>query len=182
MTLKVDDILHFLVARTSAPSSMGAQLERMKNGCSTAPDPFRARDEAESAMLEQANLLRAMDEFEKRDEFRSSNRNDYRKLHEAQRKCATSGRIPQGKIALGVLRAYQERATTSQERGLVEVYRFVRSIAPKSMPPPPKDEGDLAQAFRTGKASRSRDDAAEIYADALLALGTFLQSWNKRRR
>jgi hypothetical protein len=179
MTIRTDDVLHHLVARSAAPSSFGSQLDRMRYGISTKPDPFRARDDAESQMLEQAGLLRCIDAFAYREEFRSSNTTNFKKLEKVQR--ASRPRHCQGTIALNVLRAYQEWSTQSQERALVAVYQYLATIAPEACPPPPKNEPDLVHAFRTDKAKRCRTIAAEIYADALLALGQHLTQWNRTK-
>jgi hypothetical protein len=144
----------------------------MRFGLITPPDPFRARADAENQMMEQAELLRCIDAFSTRDEFKQG----YAKLEKIQKAC----RLPQGHLAIAVLRAYHEWSTQSQERALVAVYRYLQTIAPGAIPTPPKNEDDLVQAFRTGKAKRSRDLSAEVYADALLALGSFLTVWNKR--
>lgn len=177
MSIRTDDVLHFLVARAGAPSSMGAQLDRMRTGTVGKPDPFRARDEAETQILVQAHLLRCLSEFAEKAEFRPTI--PYKALEKVQKH--TFPRLSQGYIALGTLRAYQEWSTSSSERGLVAVYHYIGTLAPTAVPPPPKNEPDIVQAFRTGKAKRARGQAAEVYADSLLALGGFLATWNKRR-
>lgn len=181
MTITIDDILHTLVSQSAAPSSMGAQLERLRYGASIAPDPFRARDEVESRLLRDAALFRCAADFAARQELRGNNAAAYKALEKVYRGSTT--KPPQGTIALRVLRAYQERCTQSQERALVEVYSYLASIAPDVLPPPPKDDGvDLVTAFRTGKAKRARSMAAEVYADALLSLGAFLSIWNRNQK
>lgn len=175
MKVTIDAILHFLVARSAAPSTMGAQLERMRFGVQATPDPYRARDDAEATMLDQAQLLRCLDDFLKKHDFGSQ----YKALQKVQLK--SSPKLDQGYIALGALRAYHEWSTSSQERGLVEVYRFIEKISAGFLPPPPKDEPDLLQAFRSNKAKRARSKAAEVYADALLALQAHTKHWNKKK-
>jgi hypothetical protein len=183
MSVQVADVLDHLVARSASPSSFGAQLDRLKYGLQPTPDPFRARDEAENHLLEQATLLRCVSDFSSKEEFVVLPR---------QRKAAAAGykllerihiasKYPQGGIALGILRAYHERSTQSQERGLVEVYNFLFAIAPTVCPPLPKQETDLLQAFRSGNAKRARTLACEAYADALLALQQFVRVWNARQ-
>lgn len=183
VSIQIDDILGFLVADTLTPSTMGAQLERLQFGLYTTSDPFRARDDAESRILEQAEILRTMDSFAAVTEFRpaTSKAQGYKTLERIQR-CATNRPYPcQGAIALHVLKAYQRRATQSQERGLVEVYGVLRHIAPSATPTFDGDHDAVqaTQVFREGKASRARQLAAAAYADALLALGYFL---NRRQR
>lgn len=188
--IHVQDILDHLVTRyASAPSTMGAQLERMRYGVHSTPDPHRARAEAEDHMLKQANLLRCIEAFETRQEFYvpvrgrgASSSCGYKVLEKIQK----STKKGQGAIAMGILRAYHERVTCvrgqSGERGLVEVYNFLASIAPDAVPKPPKSaEGDLLQAFRTDAAKRAREVACEGYADALLALRQHVEIWNKAK-
>ncbi len=185
--IQVADVLDFLVSsRSHAPSTMGAQLDRLRFGIQITPDPFRARSEVEDHLLQQAVLLRCIDEFSKREEFSITTR---------QRKAADAGykaliKIQalatvlrsQGSIAIGILRAYQERAKGSQECGLVSVYGFIHDIAPKSIPIPPKGDEDLLQAFRSGAAKRARNMACEAYADSLLALQNHVRVFNKKEK
>lgn len=160
---------------------MGAQLDRMRFGVQTTPDPFRARDEVEANLLHQAVLIRCVDDFARRSEFsvpshlRAGNAGGYKILEKIQ-KASKKG---QGEIALCILRAYQERATQSQERALLEVYHYLASVAPGAVPTPPKSEPDLLQAFRTNAAKRARGVACEAYADALLALQNHVRIFNK---
>lgn len=186
--VQVADVLDHLVARSAAPSNLGAQLDRMRFGIQTTPDPFRARDEVENNLLQQAQLLRCIDEFSARHEFsmttrqRATSAAGYKVLDRLQ-KATKRG---QGEIALNILRAYHERVTCSigqsQERGLLEVYNYISSIAPEAVPAPPKDTEDLLMAFRTGGAKRARNMACEAYADALLALQNHCRVFNKKER
>jgi hypothetical protein len=186
-TVQVADVLDHLVAKSAAPSSFGAQLDRMRFGIQVTPDPFRAREEAENKLLQSAALLRCIDQFEARYEFsvttrqRATSAAGYKVLDRIQ-KATKRG---QGEIALGILRAYHERVTCSigqsQERGLLAVYTYVAGIAPDAVPAPPKDTDDLLMAFRTGSAKRARNMAAEAYADALLALQNHVRVYNKKK-
>lgn len=185
MLIQVSDVLDHLVTRyAAAPSTMGAQLERMRYGVHSTPDPYRARAEAEDHMMQQANLLRCIDEFTARNEFSvpargpGSGNCGYKILEKFQK----TTRRGQGAIAISILRAYQERCTQSQERGLVEVYNYLASIAPDAVPKPPKGDQDLLQAFRTETAKRARALAAEAYADSLLALQNHVRIWNRKSR
>lgn len=177
MSVAVNDILDHLVARSAAPSTLGAQLDRLRYGTHSAPDPFRARDDAENHMIQQAGLLRCISEFTSRQEFGTK----YGTIEKLQK---GSG-LPQGYLAIGVLRAYHEWCTcqqSSQERGLIAVYQYIHGVARNAVPEPPASELDLLQAFRTGKAKRARGMSAEAYADALLALQAHVQVWNRRHR
>lgn len=181
--VQVADVLDFLVAKSQAPSTMGAQLERLKYGIQIAPDPFRQREDVESHLLKQAGLIRCVDDFADRQEFNPPRKVDsagYKIILKIQKE--TRPQRAQGAIALGILRAYHERCTgvNNQERGLLEVYNFILSIAPRVVPSPPKNTDDLLMAFRTGTAKRARATAAEGYADALLALQNHCRVWNKK--
>lgn len=171
--MTVDEILHFLVADTMAPSSFGAQLDRMKFGLSPNINPFQARDDTESSIMRNAEILRVLREFSEVQEFRpaSSRTVGFRALSKIQR--GASGPIRQGQIALGILRSNQP---WSGDRGLVEVFWFLRKIAPKACPTLDLTTLDAVQAFREGSAKRSKALASEALADAILALGSFLRS------
>lgn len=179
--IRIDDILGFLVADTLTPSTMGAQLERLKFGLISTPDPFQAREDAEARILENAELLRAVDEFRAVPEFypTSSRSTKYKTLEKIQK--GTTPRRTQGEIALNVLRSYQKWGTKSPEQALVTVYSYVRSIAPRVVPTLDTDTVKATQMFREGKARRSRDLAISAYADSLLALGSFLTKRAKCR-
>lgn len=183
MRVTIEEILHFLVADTVTPSTMGAQLERLRFGLTTTPDPFRSREDAEAHILEQAEILRTVDAFKAVQEFKPSTPKaaGYRTLDKIQR--GTLPRLCQGTIALNALKVYQQWSPTPQNeaRALVAVYGYVRSIAPRLTPPLSDHNVELAtQAFREGKAKRAKALAADTLADSLLALGSFLQKRNKK--
>lgn len=173
MSVQVADVLAFLVGRSAAPSSFGAQLSRLRDGLTQTPDPFRARDDIENQLLTTAVVLRCMDDFYAKREFPGP----YKILTKLQDN-GNSDR-PQGAIALGILRAFQERSKGSEETGLVAVYNYLSVIAPEAVPPAPKNT-ELLQAFREGTAKRARHFAAEAYADSLLALGQHVKVFNRR--
>lgn len=182
----VNDILDFLVAKSAAPSTMGAQLDRLRYGIQLQPDPFRQRAEVEDHLLNQAVLLRCIDTFAGRQEFSVSTRqrkaadSGYKALSKIHEK--TKGR-PQGQIALEILRAYHERAKKgAEDPGLAAIYYFVARVAPDVAPELPtiKDGADLATIFKSGNAKRARSFACEAYADALLALTEHVRVFNKK--
>lgn len=174
--ITIDDVLDSLVSRGGyTPSSMGSQLERLATGITAAPDAFRARDEAENSIMRHAGLLCAISEFTARREFRER----FDTLKKLQR--ATHPQLDQGYIAINTLRAYQEWCSGSgKERALVQVYRYLASIAPEVVPAPPKGTDDLLQAFRNNSAKRAQAIASEAYADAYLALESHLRVLNKK--
>lgn len=156
---------------------MGAQLDRLRYGTAAAPDPFRAQSEAEDRMIADATLLRCISEFSAKQELRATTQT----LEKVQK--ASYARMPQGAIAIEVLRSYQEWSTKSQERGLAAIYQYLQRVAPSITPALPLNpaEDDLVTMFRKGKAKRARDFSAEAYADALLGLGKFLSTFNRRK-
>ena len=173
MTVTVSDILDYLVAVTAAPSTFGAQLEKIKYGIESKPDPWRARDETEQHLIEQAGIIRCLDAFQAKREFSMSVK--------VLEKIQIATHYDQGALAVGIMRAYHERSTQSQERGLLAVYQFLATIAPAVVPLPPKGTEDLLQSFREGSAKRARSISAEAYADSLLALQNHVRHWNKSR-
>ncbi len=170
--ITVQEILDFLVSRGGTPSNLGAQLERLRDGTTGTQDPFRARDEVETSMLRMATIIRCVDEFERRLELSPKGQQIEKINRFAQ--------LPEGQVALGVLRAYHERPS-SPERGLVEIYRYLSRVAPRGVPTVPKECDDLLQAFRDGNAKRCRFAAAEAYADALLGLQHHVRLFDKRQ-
>jgi hypothetical protein len=126
---------------------------------------MRAQSHAEDKLLSEAPLYTFLLDFAKRDAFGL----EYKTLHKIQLK--SNPRLAQGYIASGILRAYHERCTSSgEQRALVAVYEYIAKIAPRILPKLPAGEKDFLQAFRSGKAPRAHDLAAQAYADALLAL------------
>lgn len=159
---------------------MGAQLDRLRYGTSSPPDPFRAQSEAEDRMIQEATLLRCISTFGARQELRTNASTPYRTLEKIQRAASTN--TPQGLIAIEILRSYQEWSTKSQERGLTAIYQYLTRVAPSIVPAlPSSTDDDLVTLFRKGKAKRARDFAAEAYADALLSLGGFLHTYNRTK-
>lgn len=122
-------------------------------------------------MMRMATIIRCVDEFGQRIELNPKG--------QAIEKINRFAQLPEGAVALGVLRAYHERPS-SPERGLVEIYRFLARIAPRGVPSVPKECDDLLQAFRDGNAKRCRFVAAETYADALLGLQYHVRLFDKR--
>lgn len=186
MTVSVADVLDFLVSKSRAPSNFGAQLDRLRFGIQSDPDPFRARNDVEDHLLTQACLIRCVDDFSSRHEFSISTRqrkaadSGYKVLSKLQEKALTK-RTPQGTIALGILRAYHERCLQNQDRGLVAIYGYLNAIAPEVMPTCP-GEGELVDLFRRPAGKKVRATACEAYADSLLALRNHVRVWNKKNK
>jgi len=139
MSVSVADVLDNLISVSAAPSTLGAQLDRLRLGTHSAPDPFRARDDVENHLIQQAALIRCIDQFTARQVLPIPRPAIIEKI---QKETHTD----QGRIAVSVLRAYHERSTRSQERGMVEVYRLLARMAPETTPPSPtEDSADLAK-------------------------------------
>ncbi len=170
--IHVADFLDFLVSKGGTPSNLGAQLERLRDGTTGMQDPFRARDEVETGLIKTATLIRCIDEFTERKELSPKGQ----KIEQVNKHV----RCNEGALAMGVLRAYHEWSSSSQERGLVEIYRFLAKVAPSFVPPLPVNSHDLLQDFREGKAKRCRFLAAECYADALIAVQTHVRIFNAK--
>jgi len=176
MSVSVADVLDNLISVSAAPSTLGAQLDRLRLGTHSAPDPFRARDDVENHLIQQAALIRCIDQFTARQVLPIPRPAIIEKI---QKETHTD----QGRIAVAVLRAYHERSTRSQERGMVEVYRLLARMAPETTPPSPtEDTLDLVQLFREGKARRCRAFSCEAYADSLLGLQQHVRIWARKQR
>ncbi len=183
MIIKVADVLACFVGRGCVPSTMQAQLDRLQFGFDPNQDPHRARREVEDHMLQQAVLYRCIDDFARRTALGVQSRqrksaSGYRALEALQDN--SSPYHSQGAIATGILRAFQERAKGSQEQGLVAVYHYIQSIAPKAVPLPPKGDGDILQLFRLHPRAPAREFTCDAHADALFALEDHLREFNKR--
>lgn len=170
----IDDVLNHLVADTIVPSNFGAQLDRLRYGLTGAPDPVKARRDAEDRLLEQAGILRVVDGFAKVEQFRASSPmgESYKALEKIQR----HARRPQGQIATGVISAYQKWVTNAgHERGFLAVYAYLAKVAPAITPPVELEFDKALQSFRDGTARKAREFATSAYADSILALAAYLK-------
>src|SRR5262245_30931944 len=188
----VEDLLSICAARTNAPSSLGTQLERMRNretgydgnsqalkldthgGCQPTKVPVfdpRMVDQLENEMVQNAPALTCLAEL-------ASVRNTPTlKTRSALVSMAkhTPGR-GQGELVVQCLRAYEVWRSISQERALAAVFAWSRRLCGQ----PVKDENVLAQEFREGKSPAARRKASELYADALLVAQRWVVFWNNR--
>jgi hypothetical protein len=171
----LSDVLDHLSAETTVSSSFGAQLERARDGTTGAADYVRSRSGAEARILARAAIIRCVDALSVCPNlFRTGEAcGDIRRF-------AVRAKLPEGAAVIAVLRAYQPWATSSQERGLAEVYQFARSRNPSLQAADPAGESSIAQAFRVGKARRARLIAALLLADAEVALHAWVENWNRR--
>ena len=189
----LDDALGLLSARTCSPSTMGAQLEALAARAALEPaavdvgdapvyvkppkqDALQAQANAENRMLREIATIRCLDAL-----------STYQHAHVLKDRPALAKlhkRVPtrtQGELVLLCLRAYEEWRLTSKERALAAVHAWAQVLAPDAFRVPDHGEDDLAQAFRVGKAARSRQRAAELYADCYLVLAEWIASWNRRQ-
>jgi len=147
-------------------------------------DFARVDTNQEVRMMRQARILRCIQEFQSTAEFKDRYVDGAAVLRKEARfktlsKLRKSTAYPEGLIAVGILRAYQEWGTQSVERGLLEVYNYLKNIAPEKVPHTSKTHADLLQAFREGAEKRARNAACEAYADALLALRDHVIEFNR---
>lgn len=197
----VQDVLDVLVGRTSAPSNMGAQLERIQDAAFRISDRMQAMNlidlDQDSLELPMRTAKRqvanpsCVDAAEQFAFMRAP------AIHCLQDLCAVKHthvlksraaiaalhkRAPdwtQGAIVVGCLRAYQERASKSKERGLAEVHAWSQRITGAE---PDDDACELAEQFAKGKALRKRRAAAELYADCMLVVMGWVGIWNRRHK
>lgn len=173
----INAVLDALVARTVTPSTLGPQLDRLRDGAHNPPDPHRLRDAQHDRLLEDADLYRCIDGLFGVD------RATFCRTTPTIEKLAKRVGLPVGVIVVGILRAYQERRSgLGEERALVEVYSYLRSIAPAHFPALLHDEVDATQAFRVGKAKSARRRALELHADAIIIANRWVELWNEQRR
>lgn len=192
----VQDVLDALVGRTTAPSNMGAQLDRIRDKAFRIPDKTQAKnlieedqnerpvqkarrsvrdisciDSAETFALMRAPVLHCIQDLCEVGHAHSlKSRAALAALHKQ------APHWTQGALVVGCLRAYHEWASHSKERALAEVCAWLHRVAGAEAP----DAFELAQHFREGKAKRSRTRAAELYADCILVLLGWVGIWNRR--
>lgn len=170
----LNDVLEHLSSYTAAPSSMGNALERARDGVSGGgADPIRAQGQMEESLLRRAATIRCVDKLAGYNGIKFAPV-DYLGTF------AKRIRAQDGAIVVATLRAYQSWAAISKERGLVEVYRWMRSVSATLPPIDTEGEADEAQAFRVGKAKKARGEAARLLADADVVLSVWVERWNAR--
>lgn len=193
--VKLDEVLCFLMARTHAASTMGAQLDQARAIYHGGPnhsafgtagemhvkaplhDVFKAQERAEASMLDGISVARCVDGLGQVREARILK--DRPAMARLQKACPERG---QGELVIGCLRAYEEWRLKSPERGLAAVYTWAGTLAPLAYPVAlPEEHDTLAQAFREGAAKKARSRASELYGDSYLCLAEWVVHWNMRR-
>lgn len=203
----VEDLLAVCIARNATPSTLGAQLEMLAERAhakksekrnvnpfaladadaaielaggfmlvrSSIGDPYAQRDAAESAMLGSCAALRCLAELAAVKNSSTLKRDNSRRSALLSL-AAHAPERGQGELVVQCLRAYEEWRSVSKERALAAVFAWSKRVCGQSH----KDENELAQEFREGKAIAARKKASDLYADAFLLLGRWVHYWNRR--
>lgn len=167
-----EELLASFESRSMVASSLGAQLERLRDGVSGgSADYVRAQGREEMARLHAAGLLRCVEALA-----------TYRSIRWGECECDTTRRVAKraglgdGAVAVHVLAAYQPWATSWSMRGLVAVHQWHCSVDPSVKPL----ATDGAQRMREGKAKAVERVTASLVADAQLVARGWIERWNRR--
>ncbi len=168
------DVIEFLSSTgSSVPSSLGGQLDKMRDGVFFVSNSGVNNEEYK--LLAKAHILDCVDKL------RSKKKINFEAVEDLSN-FAKKLKLGEGPLALAVTGIYHVWATRSQQRGLVEVYRFMRSLDPSLPEPNHLDEELLVNAFRTGKEKKTRDKAARLLADSELAVYSWIQYYNIKNK
>jgi hypothetical protein len=148
-------------------------LEKMKDGAYFVTNSGINNEEFK--LLAKAHILDCVDKL------RSKKKIDFETVEDLST-FAKKIKMGEGPIALAVTGVYHVWATRSQQRGLVEVYRFMQKMDSTLPEPNHMDEEMLVNAFRTGKEKKARDKSARLLADSELAIYTWIQLYNKKNK
>lgn len=171
--ITVDEVLSHLMTRSVVPSPLGAMLARLKDGVSGGTSsPSAVTDRKVEHMLSQAAVFRCVDALMAEDVVSDSFKRDLRKA-------AAATKNPEGYVVIAVMRAYQERALFSIERGLAEVFCWMKRAA-GSEGHDDTTADRLAELFRLGQAKNARSQAKALEADCRDALTSWVKGWNRR--
>lgn len=168
----LENILQFLVGSSNVPSNFGAVLERRQDDVIPTGDAQRVKDAIELSMLRDIAVIRCIDGLKEAKDFKNTGA-----IRTLSRNCGF--RYTEGALAVGVLTKYHHWEGYSPERALVEVYNWVRSLAPDKYKPILHDESSAHMAFAAGKAKKPRQIAADLYADALVIAADWVEKWNE---
>lgn len=165
-----DDVLSFLKPYSLVPSSLGSQLQKLRDGVSIYPDPHRATDMMHTKLLADAAILRCIDTLKKKDSI--------------QRYCSTPSlsrfsktlNVQEGGVAIGVLLAFSRWDTISKERGFAEIYSFTRKLQGKWSP-----TETMADLFRNSKAPVAYKLAKTLLYESETILKVWVQLWNSNK-
>lgn len=168
------EVLEYLSSTTQAKSPIGCALDRAESGAANSNgDPKRVQAKVEESTLREAAVIRCVDKLEVYASVRFVAADDLRRF-------AKAVRIGDGAAAVGVLRRYQPWATSWPEKGLVEVYGWMRERRPTLPALKAEGESSAAQAFRSGKSKKARAAAIRILADAEVVIGEWVERWNRK--
>jgi hypothetical protein len=180
--ITLDDILYFLMAKTTVSSGFGAALERARVGLSGRPKKGSGQAScvaASESASQETLLLKAASISRCVTVLAGVEKVDFEPCPDLRR-FATQAKMNEGEVAIGVLRAYQERCTQSEERALAEACIWLIKHVP-GFEITLKSEDDLAQDFRQGRQKRARGKSLCVLADARLVLAKWVVLWNRQR-
>lgn len=168
------EVLEVLSSNTQSPSSFGSDLDRARDGTqSTSRDISSQMLAIEENLLSKAPVYRCVSDLVAYANIRFTPQVD--KL----RKLAHRAQTSEGACVVTIMRIYQPWATSNPDRGLVAVYEWMRKIDVSLPEIDSGAEGDSAAVFRSGKAPKARDKAAQMVADAEIAIATWVDAWNR---
>jgi hypothetical protein len=176
-----DDVIEYLMARTTVSSGSGAQFEAMRlgllgtrgGGMTSYAESAARVDRQHRAALRLATISRCVSQLMALQSV--SGMSGAGHLRQFAREAA----IVEGQAVAEVLRSYHEWSLKSQERGLAQVFAWMRG----RMPGLGKGEGtedDLAQAFRENRRKRARTKALLLLADAESGLKTWVLEYDRK--
>ena len=172
----LQDVLELLSSDTTVGSSLGAMLERARDGTSGSIDYIRARGIAEERLLARAPIIRCIDAL-----VRTPNIWGKGEACCSVRKFAVRSKMLEGAAVVGVLRAYLPWQSRRGEKGLAYVYAWMLERQPSLGELDLGKEESAEMAFRVGRCRRQRTQAAEMLADAEVALHGWVSVWNTPR-
>jgi hypothetical protein len=166
-----DDARQFFAAKTTISSSLGRQLDYLRDGNRPQAHSAVAMQELEEATrLRFAGVIRCIDALENYPSIRFCWAPDLRKF-------ARQVRLPDGAVAVRVLYAYEAWHPGWPTKGLTDVYRWMCTID-RRLKPMDLENGSAAQGFRVGKSPAARRLAASVVADAHVILAEFVRIYN----
>jgi hypothetical protein len=172
--VSLGDVLELLSGRSLVPSQTGNQCDQLRDGMTiSGGDRQRALERSERNMLRSAAAIRCLDGLLMYRSIRFVPCDDIRRF--AQRVG-----MGEGEAAIGVMRAFQPWASQHAQRGLVEVYEWLRARDPRLKAIDARGEATAEQAFRVGKARGARAHAATLVGDAEVVVSAYVERWNRQ--
>lgn len=174
-----NDVRQLLAARTTVSSRFGSVLDKLREGrmgagaaASAYARQVQGHDEVEH--LRNASIYRCVDDLY-----------NYASLSRCAwcpdlRKFASRNDLRDGEAVVRVLYAYEPWSSQWPEKGLADVYTWMRSMD-RSLGLIRTEDGETeAQSFRLGHSPRARQKASTAVADAHVALHAWVGRWRRR--